>query len=150
MAVALAALAMLAGSSCAVFPVNVESCAVEDPQATVNVAGVYRYSGRGANQDSGAEFGLSGTITFAQDGSRVRVTDTTYDFSGLRRLESDFAELQGNRLEAVLTPINGDTDYTAHVTFIFGDDGGTFCVAFEDTNEDAGGLGSFRGERLLQ
>ncbi len=150
MAVAGTGLVLLVGTSCAIIPVDVDSCAIEDAQAAINVNGVYRYSGEGANQESGASFGLSGTITFEQDGNRVRVTDTTYDFAGLRRVDSGFAELQGNRLALVMTPINGDRDYIADVTFIFDDGGDTFCVAFEDTNNDAGDLGSFRGVRQSQ
>jgi hypothetical protein len=150
MVVAAAGGAVLVGTSCAIIPVGVDSCAVEDPLASINVAGAYRYSGQGSNLETGNAFSLSGTITFVQEGNRVRVSDTTYDFAGLRRVQSDFAELQGNRLVLAMTPINGDTDYVADVTFIFSEDGATFCVAYEDTNMDTGDLGSFRGVRVTE
>ena len=138
---------LLVGADCGFQPVDVEDCPSEEPGAVIDVAGTYRYSGEGENAESGAEFRLSGTITFEQEGTQVRVTDTTYDFSGLRRLEGGFTELAGNRLVIQLLPINGDDDYTADVTFIFTPDGNAFCVAFDDTNDDSGEMGSFRGER---
>ena len=93
-------------------------------------------------------------IAYEDARGSVRLT-TRYRLSGFRSVEirdvagdGDFAELQGNRLETVLTPINGDEDYVANVTFLFSEDGNSFCVAFNDTNRDAGELGSFRGERV--
>ena len=71
----------------------VEECADEHGDATLNVAGVFRYAGNGANAETGGSFNLSGTITFEQQDNLVRVTDTTYDLGGLRRLESEFAEV---------------------------------------------------------
>jgi hypothetical protein len=73
--------------------------------------------------------------------------NTSYDNSSDRALESAFTPLHGNRLDIVLTPRNGDTNYRADVTFIFSDDGDTFCVEFSDTNGDTGGMGSYRGVR---
>jgi len=125
----------------------VEDCADERENATINVAGVFRYVGNGVNAETGGGFNLSGTITFEQQDNKVRVTDTSYDFSGLRRLESEFADLRGNELFLTLTPINGDTDYEAAIKFVFSEDGNEFCVEFMDTNNDQGALGSFTGVR---
>ena len=92
-------------------------------------------------------FLLRGTITFEQDGTRVRVTDTTYENAFDRALEGE-GTLEGNRLLITLVPRNGETDYSAEVLFLFGDEGATFCVEFDDTNGDAGPMGTYRGERL--
>lgn len=135
------ALALLA---CVGPPLPRESCATDQPNATgINVAGTYRYAGDSI-------FLLRGTITFAQEGDLVRVTGTTYDNSGDRDLISQPTALQGNRLDAVLTPKNGDPDYRAEVRFLFGDGGDTFCVEFSDTNGDAGPMGTYRGVRVAQ
>jgi hypothetical protein len=123
--------------------VEVASCAVEDPAATVNAAGVYRYAGEGTNV-SGYSFLLSGTVTLEQDGNLIRVADCTYDSPGLRPIESEWTPLEGNKAAMKLVPRNGDTDYVADVTFIFNDGGGEFCVAYMDTNGDMGDMGSFR------
>ena len=128
----------------------VEDCADQREDATINVAGVFRYAGNGVNAETGGGFNLSGTITFEQQDNMVRVTDTTYDFGGLRRLESEFADLRGNELFLTLSPINGDTDYQAAIKFVFGEDGNEFCVEFLDTNSDQGALGSFTGVRRSQ
>lgn len=128
----------------------VQDCADLREDATLNVAGVFRYAGNGANAETGGSFNLSGTITFEQQDNMVRVTDTTYDSVGLRRLESEFADLQGNELVLTLNPINGDTDYQAAIKFVFGENGNEFCVGFVDTNNDQGALGSFRGVRQAQ
>ncbi len=127
-----------------------EDCA--QPDATVvspSVAGVFRYSGGGGNVESGLGFQLSGTITFEQQGKMVRVADNTYDVGNLRVLESEFAELIGNRVALTLTPQNGDENYIASVEFIFTADGSEFCVSFTDTNADMGGIGSFIGKRQI-
>ena len=128
----------------------VEECADERGDATLNVAGIFRYAGNGANAETGGSFNLSGTITFEQQENMVRVTDTTYDSGGLRRLESDFADLRGNELILTLNPINGDTDYQAAIKFVFSEDGNEFCVEFVDSNNDQGALGSFTGLRQPQ
>ena len=130
--------------------VLVQDCADELEDATINVAGVFRYAGNGANAETGVGFSLSGTITFEQQGNMVRVTDTTYDFRSLRRLESEFADLRGNELFLDLVPTNGDADYQTAVKFVFSADGNEFCVEFMDTNDDQGALGSFRGVRQSQ
>lgn len=128
----------------------VEDCADQSENATLNVVGVFRYAGNGANAESGGTFNLSGTITFEQQENMVRVTDTTYDSGGLRRLESEFADLRGNELNLTLNPINGDTDYQAAIKFVFSEDGNEFCVEFLDSNNDQGALGSFSGVRQAQ
>lgn len=115
-------------------------CANESESATPNVAGTFRYGGNSVGY-------LSGTITFEQEGDLVRVTETTYDVTLNREVIGE-AYLVGNRLDIPLTPSNGATDYRADVTFIFSDDGSTFCVEFSDTNGDEGPLGSFTGERI--
>jgi hypothetical protein len=115
-------------------------CAAVDPQASIIAAGVYRYAS--------PEFALSGTITFAQEGSLVRVTDTTYDRGSDRALAGG-ATLAGNRLDVELTPKNGDTNYTAQVQFVFSDGGRRFCLlGFSDTNGDTGQEGSYLGALL--
>ena len=128
----------------------VEDCADQREDATLNVAGVFRYAGNGVNADTEGSFSLSGTITFEQQDNMVRVTDTTYDSGGLRRLKSEFADLRGNELILTLNPINGDTDYQAAIKFVFSEDGDEFCVEFLDTNNDQGALGSFTGVRQAQ
>ena len=145
--VASAAVGVGLGCDAFVNRVSVGDCAGSMPEAVINVAGVFRYSGDGSNAGTGNGFSFSGTITFEQDGNRVRVSDTTYDVGVLRPVAGDFAELDGNVLDTVLTPINGDEDYVAAVRFIFSDDGNEFCVQFTDTNDDSGGLGSFVGSR---
>lgn len=144
-----ASVAVGVGLGCDAFVnrVSVGDCAGSMPEAVINVAGVFRYSGDGANSETGGGFSFSGTITFEQDGTMVRVSDTTYDAGVLRPVAGDFSELDGNVLDTVLTPINGDEDYQAAVRFIFSDDGNEFCVQFTDTNDDSGGLGSFVGSR---
>lgn len=130
---------LLAGAGCPGAG-SQDPCPQEDFQASVNVAGTYRYFGT-------RPFLLIGTITFEQEGDLVRVTDTTYENSGDRRLMGQ-ATLQGNRLNILLVPQNGDTDYLADVTFLFSEDGNEFCVEFSDTNGDAGELGTYRGTRI--
>ena len=117
---------------------NSANCPAEDPSAMINVNGFYQYTG-----DSLLK--LRGSITFEQQGNMVRITDTTYDNSGDRRLKSDLFALQGNKLVASLVPQNGDTDYRADVTFIFSEDAQRFCVEFNDTNGDSGRLGTYTG-----
>lgn len=129
-------------------PLNNQPCPEVNETAEVSVFGVYRYFGGGMNELSGMSFRLSGTITFVSEEGLVRVTDTTYDFAGLRRLQSEPAAMQGNRLRLLLTPQNGDEDYRADVEFVFSEDGSRFCVGFSDTNNDMGGLGSFAGNRV--
>jgi len=130
-------LAAVMAGACNPFP----RCATENADATINVAGTYRYVGDKATL-------LRGTITFEQQGNFVRVVNTTYDNSSDRALESAFTPLSGNRLDIVLVPRNGDTNYRADVTFIFSEDGNSFCVEFSDTNGDAGPLGTYSGLRL--
>ncbi len=120
-------------------PATTSSCATRDGNATINVAGTYDYFGTDP-------FSITGTITFEQDGTTVRVIDTTYDFTNNRRLMGE-GTLVGNNLEIALVPLNGQTDYRADVTFRFSNDGDTFCVEYSDTNDDAGTLGEFRGTR---
>jgi len=115
-------------------------CASEDPAATIDVTGTYRFFGLSS------PYLMRGTITFEQTGSTVRVTGMTYENSHDRTLEGE-GTLAGNRLDILLVPTNGDTDYEADITFLFGDDGDTFCVSFSDTNLDTGPMGSYRGER---
>lgn len=136
---ALWACAVLFGGS-VVAGCNQIPCADEKVDSSVNVAGTYRYSGFTPGY-------LTGTISFEQEGSTVRIVETTYDFTNNREVIGE-ATLNGNRLAVELTPSNGDTDYKADVTFIFSEDGRTFCVEFSDTNGDAGDLGSFTGERI--
>lgn len=126
---------------------SAEICASEDRNATINIAGTYRYSGGGANAITEQTFSFSGTITFEQEGNMVRVSDTTYDSVGLRRVAGEFVELLGNEFETTLTPIGGDTSYAAQVRFVFDEDGNSFCVEFMDSNNDMGELGSFTGLR---
>jgi hypothetical protein len=104
--------------------------------AGLDVAGVYDYESPLWN--------LSGTITFAQQGNRVSVVETTYNHDA-RSLVGE-ADLEGNRLDVTLTPANGDTDYSAGVSLIFAEGGERFCLLqFTDTNDDYGGEGSYRG-----
>ena len=114
-------------------------CPEIEPDAAVEVTGLYRYA-------SGI-FDLSGTITFEQSASGVAVTDTTYD-TGKDRALIGPGRLQGNRLDLVLIPRNGDTDYTANVSLVFTPGVPRFCLLeFSDTNGDKSGLASYIGER---
>jgi len=115
-------------------------CAPEDPGAAVAVAGIFRYEGA-------SPFLLRGTITFEQSGDTVRVTSVTYENSADRPLVGE-GTLSGNRLDIELVPENGDPDYHALVTFLFGDGGSTFCVGFADSNGDAGTQGTYTGARV--
>ena len=109
------------------------------PTAVVDVTGTYRYSGAPGHF-------LRGTITFAQTGTTVQCTGTTYDNAADRELEGE-AMIDGNRLVITLVPINGDLDYSALVTFHFSPDGEEFCCSFDDTNGDVGSMGSYTGLR---
>lgn len=114
-------------------------CPELDAGASADVSGTFFYSS--------PVFLLRGTITFEQEGETVRITDTTYENVNDRRLMGE-GTIVGNRLDVVLVPINGDTDYSANVSFAFSEAGDSFClVSFSDTNDDVGGAGSYRGER---
>lgn len=115
-------------------------CQPASPTATLDVSGTYAYSGM-------PPFNLSGTIVFEQEEDMVRVVNTTYDAGNNRALMGE-AALEGNELQIALVPLNGDTDYRADVLFRFTIDGKRFCVEFSDTNDDAGPLGSFIGQRV--
>lgn len=139
----LLSLALVIGAGCPQLgPELPDTCAAQEAGADVNVAGIYRYGGDSPRL-------LSGTITFEQEGEVVRVLDTTYDLTADRRLEGT-AVLRGNRLTIQLVPRNGDTDYTADVTFLFSDGGDEFCVEFSDTNGDAGPMGTYKGVRIAR
>jgi hypothetical protein len=141
----LAAVAALTlASGCPVQPDVV--CSEPDADATMHAAGTFRFGG---SADEGPAAGglLTGTITFEQEGEILMIVKTTYDYSSDRALVGQ-GVLVGNRAETVLVPENGDLDYVAHVTFVFSDDGNSFCVEFEDTNGDAGDPGSYTGIRL--
>ena len=111
------------------------SCSEPDPSVTLNVAGSYRYAGA-----------LRGSITLEQTASTVRLVKTTYDNADDRPLVGE-GTLQGNVLDMLLVPENGDTDYQALVRFVFDEPGDRFCVQFSDTNDDHGALGSYVGTR---
>ena len=91
-------------------------------------------------------YALRGTIAFEQVGDLVRVTNVTYANSFDRPLVGE-ANLVGDRLDIVLVPENGDTNFQADVTFIFSADRNTFEVAFSDTNGDSGNLGDYVGTK---
>ena len=112
----------------------------ENPAAMVDVTGTYDYSG------NLPPFSLFGTITFQQAGDAVQVVSTTYGNSNDRALMGQ-AAIVGNRLDIVLVPVNGDTNFSANVTFLFTEDGERFVVSFSDTNGDMGSIGSYEGER---
>ncbi len=114
-------------------------CPAEAAAAVIAAQGVYRYE-RGLP----GPYWLLGTITLEQSGDQVTVTGTTYDNANDRALVG-LGTLVGNRLDITLVPQNGDLDYTADVTFLFGDGGASFCVSFSDTNNDVGPMGSYRG-----
>ena len=114
-------------------------CPALDQSAAPNVEGVFDYASR--------VWPVYGTIAFEQAGHQVRVTDTSYANANDRALDGE-GVLDGNRLEIMLTPKNGDTDYQAQVDFVFSEDGGVFCLlGFADTNGDEGGPGSHYGQR---
>jgi hypothetical protein len=120
-------------------PVDLPECTPFDAAARPMVAGTFRY-------DS-LVFALGGTITFEQTEQTVRVVDTTYDHHDDRALQGE-APLDGNRLDIVLTPKNGDTDYSARVVLSFDATGDRFClVSFSDTNDDVGNEGTYTGTR---
>ena len=114
-------------------PASGPGCAEPDPSAAVDVNGTYRYVGA-----------LRGTITLVQTGNTVELTNTTYENADDRPVVGS-ADLDGNVLDIVLVPENGDPDYRADVRFVFDNGGDTFCVSFSDTNDDVGGLGSYTG-----
>jgi hypothetical protein len=119
-------------------PVRLACPAVADGGVTLAVSGVYRYAS--------PVFALRGTISFAQQGDMVQVTGTSYDNAPRDRSVVGMAPLAGNRVDVRLVPQNGDTDYTANVSFVFTEGGRRFCVReFSDTNGDTGGDGSFFG-----
>lgn len=119
--------------------VKLPTCPAHDSSARPSVAGTFRYSS--------LRFGLSGTIVFEQQGESVRVVDTSYDQHDDRPLEGESA-LEGNQLDILLVPKNGDTDYSAQVRILFDESGDSFCLAsFSDTNGDQGGEGTYTGSR---
>jgi hypothetical protein len=114
-------------------------CAEPSAAVTPEVSGVFDYAS--------AISPVYGTITFEQSESEVRITDTTYANADDRPLEGVGA-LDGNRLQVVLTPKNGDADYEARVDLVFAEDGQSFCLlGFSDTNGDEGGAGSHWGTK---
>jgi hypothetical protein len=135
--------AALAGSlgGCGSSPATPLTCAAPDSAAQVQVGGSYQYA------SSSHKFHLRGTITFAQTDAVVEVTDTFYENARDRAL-GGVGELRGNRYDVGLVPLNGETNYRAEVSFVFGDGGRNFCLlGFSDTNGDKGGLGSYYGFR---
>ena len=132
------ALTVFLNGSCAIL--STVDCADQDESATIDVSGLFRYSGN-------VVFSISGTIEFLQEGNTVHVLNTTYDLGDNRALMGE-GTLVGNVLDIQLVPINGDTDFRADVFFIFNEDGNEFCVRFSDTNGDSGDLGSFTGRRV--
>jgi hypothetical protein len=128
----------LLAAACTRTPARPACPAVADGGVTLAVNGVYRYAS--------SLFELRGTISFAQQGEVVQVTGTSYDNAPRDRSVVGMAPLAGNRLDVRLVPGNGDTDYTANVSFVFTEGGRRFCVReFSDTNGDTGGDGSFFG-----
>ncbi len=128
----------LLAAACTRTPARPACPAVADGGVTLAVNGVYRYAS--------PLFELRGTISFAQQGEVVQVSDTSYDNAPRDRSVVGMAPLAGNRLDVRLVPRNGDTDYTANVSFVFTEGGRRFCVReFSDTNGDTGGDGSFFG-----
>lgn len=120
------------------------ACAKADPAAAVDVGGRFRYA------SNYRDFWMRGTILLAQTGKMVEVTETVYDNADDRPLKGA-AELQGNRLDVSLVPINGDTNYRAEVSFTFGAGGANWCLLmFSDTNGDTGGLASYYGFREMR
>jgi len=115
-------------------------CATDNPGASINVAGTYDYRGT-------LPYNLNGSITFQQNGAAIECVETTYTGLSANRPLIGSGTLVGNTLQIALVPENGDMDYRADVTIRFSDGGDRFCVAFSDTNADAGGLGSFTGTR---
>lgn len=121
----------LAGCRIPALPVFTDiSDIVELPGIAVHVAGTY---------DWGFDIAelLFGTITFAQDGKTVTVTQTFHAAPGNRELTGQ-GRLEGNRLDVRMVPANGDTDYHADTSFLFSPDGERFRTDFSDTNGDAG------------
>jgi hypothetical protein len=119
--------------------ITLPTCPELDEEAAPAVAGTFHYES--------LVLGLSGTIVFEQDGQQVRVIDTTYDQDEARALVGE-APLTGNHLNVVLTPKNGDTDYSARVRLAFDAAGDEFCLlSFTDTNDDVGGEGYYTGSR---
>jgi hypothetical protein len=105
-----------------------------------DVTGVHHYRS--------LQYALRGDIAFTQAGTRVTIGGVTYDNADDRPLMGQ-ADLVGNRLDAVLVPTNGDTDYRADVSFIFDQQGTSFCLlGFSDTNGDIGGPASYFGSRI--
>lgn len=114
-------------------------CPAHVPGAPPAATGTFRYSS--------VLFGLEGTITFEQTPTVLSVLDTTYDHADDRALSGD-GTWDGNIATVALAPRNGDTDYSASVTFSFSADGNEFCVVeFSDSNGDAGGEGTYVGVR---
>ena len=112
---AAAAVVTQLGSGCSLAFVNRDftSIAADASAATPNVAGTYEWIAdiQGANPGT-----LSGTITFEQNGTSVTVTDTTHGNPADRDLMGD-GELEGNTLTMRMVLRNGETDYSADVTF---------------------------------
>ena len=106
-----------------------------DPSAeTPTVSGTYEWTATIQGENPG--LGL-GTITFAQDGDVVAVTNTTHESTADRDLMGS-ATFEGNVLVMQMVPRNGETDYSADVTFRFTADGSRFDVDFTDSNNDFG------------
>jgi hypothetical protein len=128
----------LLAAACTRTPARPACPTVADGGVTLTVSGAYRYAS--------PVFELRGTISFARQGDVVQVTGTSYDNAPRDRSVVGMAPLAGNRLDVRLVPSNGDTDYTANVSFVFTEGGRRFCVReFSDTNGDTGGDGSFFG-----
>jgi hypothetical protein len=140
LASAASALACSSGSVAVTMPPPVCSEVPDATAAIADVTGVHHYRS--------LAFALAGNIAFTQAGTRVTVGGVTYDNADDRPLMGQ-ADLVGNSLDVVLVPTNGDTDYRADVSFIFDQQGTSFCLlGFSDTNGDTGGPGSYFGSRL--
>jgi hypothetical protein len=112
-------------------------CSADEP---IRVEGTYLYDSK--------TYALRGTITFVHTGDLVRITDTTYEMADDRPLVGE-GTLRGARLDALLVPKNGDTDYHADVKFQFSDAGRHFrLLGFTDSNGDFGGEDCYYGDRL--
>jgi hypothetical protein len=120
---------------------NPSGCASYQASAVLDVSGTWDYEGDPITHR------LFGTITMTQVGTTVTVTGCTYTNAPQDRSLTGAADLDGNRLEIVLSaPANATRPpFEADCVFLFDATGTRFCVEFSDTNGDVGGMGSYEG-----
>ncbi len=117
-------------TGCVTLSTEINDTIPANPNATVNVAGTWRW-GTFETIDEG-------TITLSQSRDTVTVDGVEYFLPPNLRDLTGQADLAGNVLDILMVAKNG-TEYQADVVLTFSEDGQRFIADFSDTNGDVGG-----------